>query len=220
MIRSIPRKPGAPKCLTFAGVWAGPADQGERAVQPLRQLAEPLLDFSGQMPYCDVQRMFDGLFPKDVHRAYFKSVYLNGLNDATIDEIAQRATDRPTDLTLCSVWYMGGAVGRVAADATAFGDRGMGWMLSIDAIWQDPADDARTLAWARAFWADMKHQFERPRLSQLRRAGRGRRGTRARQLWRRQLRTPGRIEKQVRSDQFIPSQPKHQAVSLTALQCT
>ena len=53
-----------------------------------------------------------------------------------IDEIVPRATDRPSDLTLCSVWYMGGATSRVAADATAFGDRGMGWMLSIDAIWR------------------------------------------------------------------------------------
>ena len=160
---TIPDDPAYPeetwgaKVMTLAGVWAGPADGGEQAVQPLRELAEPLLDFSGQMPYCEVQRIFDGLFPKGVHRAYFKSVYLNGFDDGMIDQIARRATDRPTDLTLCSVWYMGGATSRVAADATAFGDRGMAWMLSIDAIWQDPVDDARTLAWARAFWADMKH---------------------------------------------------------------
>ena len=70
-----------------------------------------------------------------------------------IDEIAPRAADRPSDLTLCSVWYMGGATSRLAGDATAFGDRGMGWMLSIDGIWEDPADDAKNLAWARAFWA-------------------------------------------------------------------
>jgi FAD/FMN-containing dehydrogenase len=160
---TIPADPEYPeetwgaKVLAVAGVWAGPADEGERAVQPLRELAEPLLDLSGQMAYCDVQRMYDAMFPKGVHRAYFKSIYLNGLSDTTIDEIARRAPDRPSDLTLCSVWYMGGAVSRVAADATAFGDRGMGWMLSLDSIWQDPADDARNLAWTRAFWGDMKH---------------------------------------------------------------
>ncbi len=33
----------------------------------------------------------------------------------------------------------------------------MGWMLSIDGIWEDAADDEKNLAWARAFWADMKH---------------------------------------------------------------
>ena len=143
--------------MALAGVWAGPADEGERAVQPLRELAEPLLDFSEQMPYCEIQRLYDGLFPKGVHRAYFKSVYLNGLDDAMIDEIAPRSADRPSDLTLCSVWYMGAATARVAGDATAFGDRDMGYMLSIDGIWEDAADDEKNLAWARAFWADMKH---------------------------------------------------------------
>ncbi len=52
---------------------------------------------------------------------------------------------------------MGGATSRVAGDATAFGDRDMGWMLSIDTVWEDPADDQKNLDWARAFWADMKH---------------------------------------------------------------
>ena len=154
---AYPKEAWGAKVVTLAGVWAGPADEGEHAVQPLRELAEPLLDFSGPMPYCDVQKLFDGLFPKGVHRAYFKSVYLNGLDDAMIDEIAPRAADRPSDLTLCSVWYMGGATSRVAGDATAFGDRDMGWMLSIDGIWEKPADDAKNLTWARAFWADMKH---------------------------------------------------------------
>jgi len=160
---TIPEDPEYPeeawgaKVMTLAGVWAGPADEGEAAVQPLRVLADPLLDFSGQMPYCDVQRLFDGLFPKGECRAYFKSVYLNGLDDAMIDEIAPRAADRPSDRTLCSVWYMGGATARVAGDATAFGDRDMGWMLSIDAIWEDPGDDDTNLEWARAFWADTKH---------------------------------------------------------------
>jgi hypothetical protein len=49
-------------------------------------------------------------FPRGVHRAYFKSLYLNGLDDRMIAEIAPRAADRPSDLTLCSVWYLGGAV--------------------------------------------------------------------------------------------------------------
>ena len=153
-----PEETWGEKVMTLAGVWAGPADEGEAAVQPLRELAEPLLDFSGQMPYCDVQQLFDGLFPKGIHRGYFKSVYLGDLEDGIIDEIAPRAADRPSNLTLCSIWYMGAATSRVAADATAFGARDMGWMLSIDGIWQDAADDETNLAWARQFWADMKHR--------------------------------------------------------------
>ncbi len=160
---TIPEDPDYPeeawneKVMTLAGVWAGPAEEGEKAVQPLRELAEPLLDFSGLMPYCEVQSLFDGLFPKGAHRAYFKSVYLNGLDDAMIDEIAPRAADRPSDLSLCSVWFLGAATARAGAAETAFGPRDMGWMLSVDAIWEERADDETNLSWARRFWADMKH---------------------------------------------------------------
>ena len=153
-----PEETWGEKVMTLAGVWAGPADEGEAAVQPLRELAEPLLDFSGQMPYCDIQQLYDGLFPKGVHRAYFKSVYLGDFEDGLIDELAPRMADRPSDLTLCSVWYLGAATSRVAADATAFGPRDMGWMLSIDGIWENPADDEINLGWARQLWADMKHR--------------------------------------------------------------
>ena len=163
---TIPEDPEYPeetwgtKIIALAGVWAGPADEGEQALQPLRELAEPLLDFSGQMSYCEIQSIYDAMFPKGVHRAYFKSVYLNGFDDAIIDEIVPLATDRPSDLTLCSVWYMKGAVSRVGGDATAFGARDMGWMLSIDSIWEDAADDEKNIGWSRTFWGDMKHHSD------------------------------------------------------------
>ncbi len=161
---TIPNDPEYPqeiwgaRVISLVGVWAGPASAGEHAVQPLRALATPLLDLSGRMPYCTVQRMYDGLFPKGAHRAYFKSVYLNGLSDTLIDEIALRSPDRPSALSLCSVWYMGGAVGRVPGDATAFGERKMQYMLSIDSIWKDPVDDERNLSWARCFWDDVRNR--------------------------------------------------------------
>jgi FAD/FMN-containing dehydrogenase len=159
---TIPEDPAYPKetwnakVMALAGVWAGPADKGERAVEPLRRLAEPLLDFSGRMNYCDVQKLYDGLFPKGVNRAYFKSMYIDELSDAAIDEIAPRAANRPSSTSLCSVWFMGGAVGRADSGATAFGDRSFRWMLSIDALWQNPEDDETNLTWARRCWDDIE----------------------------------------------------------------
>lgn len=159
---TIPEDPAYPKetwnekVMALVGVWAGPAEEGERALQPLRALATPLLDFSGQMGYCEVQSLYDALFPKGVHRAYFKSLYMDRLEDVAIDEIAPRCANRPSDRSLCSVWYMGAAVGRVPKEATAFGDRSFRWMLSIDAIWDKPEDDALNLSWARGFWSDMQ----------------------------------------------------------------
>ena len=63
---------------------------------------------------------------------------------------------RPSEMTFATIWKFGGAVQRVAADATSFGDRSMPFMLSLDAIWSLPADDAANIGWVRKFWDDMQ----------------------------------------------------------------
>ncbi|WP_217517515.1 BBE domain-containing protein [Roseobacter litoralis] len=60
----------------------------------------------------------------------------------------------PSDNSLSSLWNFGGATAKVAADATAFGDRSMGWMYSLDGVWTDPADDDANIAWSREGWSN------------------------------------------------------------------
>ena len=77
------------RIYTIAAVYAGDADEGERLLQPLRELGEPVADFSGQMSYCDIQQLFDALIPFGQYRCYWKSHYLSGLDDAAIDLIVE-----------------------------------------------------------------------------------------------------------------------------------
>lgn len=51
------------------------------------------------------------------------------------------------------VRQLGGAMGRVPAEATAFGDRSAPFHLSIDATWDAPEDDTVNVEWAKSFWA-------------------------------------------------------------------
>jgi hypothetical protein len=44
---------------------------------------------------------------------------------------------------------LGGAMSRVAATATAFGDRSAPFMLSVDGNWVDPTETADHVAWVR-----------------------------------------------------------------------
>lgn len=108
------------------------------------------------MPYRTLQTLYDGLFPKGRDRSYWKSLYLTGLDTPVIDEIVSRLGARPSEMTFASVWKFGGAVGRIAPDATAFGDRSMPYMLSIDSIWSRPEDDAANITWTRRFWSAMR----------------------------------------------------------------
>jgi FAD/FMN-containing dehydrogenase len=134
-----------------AGMWAGDPDEGERATRALRELATPLVDMSGRVKYLDFQRSLDPFFPAGPRR-YWKALYLDGFSDTAIDTTVDWSGRRPSNDTLIIIRHCGGAMARIGAQETAFGDRGSEWMLSIDSTWHDPADDETNLAYTRAFW--------------------------------------------------------------------
>jgi FAD/FMN-containing dehydrogenase len=143
-------------CGVF-GMYAGPVEEGLKALQPFRELGEPILDATGPYPFVGVQTMLDPKFPDGVRR-YWKALYLDDLSDEVIDEIVGRAVRAPSDGTLTFMRHMGGAVGRVPAEATAFGDRRARFMLSIDSSWTDEAQDDVNVAWTREFWSALEPQ--------------------------------------------------------------
>jgi FAD/FMN-containing dehydrogenase len=159
---TIPNDPGyseaawGKRVYTIAAAYAGDADEGEALLQPLRELGELVTDFSGQTAYCDMQQLFDTVIPFGEYRCYWKSRYLNGLGDDAIDLMLEGNAIPPSPNTLSSIWNFGGATARVPADATAFGDRSMPWMVSFDSIWRASDDDEANIAWTRAFWERMK----------------------------------------------------------------
>ena len=55
-----------------AAAHSGSVEDGEPVVQPLRELAEPLIDLSGPWPWLGLQSGFDDLFPAGDFR-YWKS---------------------------------------------------------------------------------------------------------------------------------------------------
>jgi FAD/FMN-containing dehydrogenase len=167
---TIPAGPDYPEAAwglrvyTMAATYAGDAAEGEALLQPLRELGEPVLDLSGQMAYRDVQRLFDSVVPYGRHRCYWKSRYLGGLGDEVIDLIVEGNQRPPSPNTLSSIWNFGGATARVEADATAFGDRSMPWMVSFDSIWDSPDQDAANIAWTRDFWQRLQPHSHHDRI--------------------------------------------------------
>jgi hypothetical protein len=49
--------------------------------------------------------------------------------------------------------HLGGAIARVAEDATAYGNRAAEFNLSVDSIWQDSDTTPRNIAWTRSTWS-------------------------------------------------------------------
>jgi len=142
--------------IVLAGVYCGPADEGERVTRPLREFATPVADLSGKIPFAVHQSGFDALFPKTVQRYYQKSVYLRDLDNTAIDTVVAHAVAQPDPNAFPILWHLGGAMNLVAADATAFGLRDAPWMLEITSSWTDPLESDRHIAWTRRFCADME----------------------------------------------------------------
>jgi FAD/FMN-containing dehydrogenase len=144
------------RCYTIAAVFAGDAAEGEGLLQPLREQGDLITDFSGPLDYCELQKLFDSLMPAGQFRCYWKCHYLKDLPDAMIDQALANAAAAPSDNTLSSLWNFGGATAAVPAEATALGDRSMGWMYSIDSVWSSAEEDEANIAWTRRAWEETR----------------------------------------------------------------
>lgn len=141
--------------VVVAAVYAGLADEGERLMQPLRELAEPLLDLSGPIPYTALQAAFDPFFPKG-RRYYWKSTYIDDLSDDAVSTMVACAKSRPSGLSGVTFWHLGGAMSRVDDEATAYARRDAPYLFTAEASWEDPAANEQNIAWARESLAAMQ----------------------------------------------------------------
>ena len=140
--------------LILAGVYSGSVEDGEPVVQPLRELAQPLIDLSGPWPWLGLQSGFDALFPSGDLR-YWKSRAFAALPEEAIEEIAEWAARRPTPLTDITIWHHGGAMSRVDEAATAYAGRDAPFLVTGEVSWTDPAQSDEAIKWGRDFWAAM-----------------------------------------------------------------
>jgi FAD/FMN-containing dehydrogenase len=145
----IPEEWHGKKVVALVAASTGPVDEGEALIRRVREVAEPIADLLGPMPYPALQTLLDPLWQKGIH-AYFKATNLARLDDQLIDRLCKVHQAAPGPQCEIHVHQMGGAVGRVAEGATAFSERSMPFVLNAVTGWHDPsATDAHT-AWARA----------------------------------------------------------------------
>lgn len=159
---TVPPSPDFPeeyhgkRVIILPSVYCGDVEEGKKVVQPLREFGTPIIDLSQPMNFVDVQQMFDPFFPTGTLNYYFKSRYLKGLSDETIDALIPHAVNPPAPMVLIAIWHYGGAMRRVAAQATPFGNRNAPFLLSVDAIWDNDLDNDKVIGYSRNFLAEME----------------------------------------------------------------
>lgn len=141
--------------VMLEGMYSGDIEDGLRLFRPLQRLGEPLLDLTGPMSYLESQSGFDALVPAGL-RYYWKALNLASFSDEVIAGVIDGAQRVPEGQSLMVIRHLGGAISRVPANATAFGNRSAPYNLSLDAIWEDPSEDDAHVSWVRGFWNAMR----------------------------------------------------------------
>jgi len=135
--------------------YAGPVEEGERVVRPMKEFGSPILDLCVPKPFLVHQSMFDPSFPPGWWY-YFRSCDLAELSDDVIDIVADRATRMTSPLTAFPIFQLGGAISRVGEDETAAGGRSAGHTLNINATTATSEGFDEEREWSRAFWSALQ----------------------------------------------------------------
>jgi len=159
---SIPEHPGFPPELqnkqvtVLASMYFGSAEEGEKVLQPLREVATPLLDLSGIIPYTAVNKMFDPFLVKGTLNSYWKSLYVKDIDEDLLQLIVNKANQSPSSSSLISIRNLHGALSRVSEEETAFGDRSARFLVSIDTMWTDDSENDTCIQWTREFFDELQ----------------------------------------------------------------
>jgi hypothetical protein len=129
-------------------------ERGPELLAPLTGFGSPLARLHGPLPYAALQGALDDVDPHG-HRYWERGDYLAGLTDEVIDLLVEAGRTASSPLTEILVFPMGGAIARVPAEATAFGDRSAPWAVWIASQWTDPAEDDVHRDWTRAVSASL-----------------------------------------------------------------
>jgi FAD/FMN-containing dehydrogenase len=123
--------------VIVAPVFAGDIEAGQRAMEPFRALATPIADATGPMPYTAMYDLTAG--GAEPHASVTRSLFADDLDAASVDTILDRMGSAASPMVMTQIRVLGGAMGRVRNDATAFAHRDRDVMLTMVAMYEGDA---------------------------------------------------------------------------------
>jgi FAD/FMN-containing dehydrogenase len=119
-------------------VYAGDVDAGLRTVAPFRALASPIVDMLRPMPYPDIYPPDDSSYhPLAIgHTMFVDRIDRNG-SRMILDYL--EASD--AEMRVAQLRVLGGAMARVAPEATAFAHRASRIMVNVAAFYDGTTED-------------------------------------------------------------------------------
>ena len=134
--------------VALLGMWSGLLADGDRHTREFRELAPPIADLFGPMPYVAMQSLIDPLYPRGMHN-YFRAAFLPSLDSTSVESILGSFDTAPNALSELHIHHLGGAVRRMPSDATAFATRDAEFILNVVARTPDADGYGTVVDWAR-----------------------------------------------------------------------
>jgi hypothetical protein len=154
-VAALMHGPDGSKMVGIGVTYAGDPQAGEKVLAPLREFGPPVMDMIGVMPYGLLQRELAKMAQPGLKRA-MKSAFVGGLSDELIDKAIAAFDVAPTADSIVMVEHYGGAVNRVAGDATAYPHRSEEFNLVLDAGWRNHPEGRESFYWLANTWNAMK----------------------------------------------------------------
>jgi FAD/FMN-containing dehydrogenase len=153
----VPAELVGERLLMLIVMWLEDADDpaGAKLVERLCSVGKPCVQAATVLPFAaGVQRIIDEEFA-DGHRYYTKEAHVAALADEAVDRLVAFWQDMPMGGEV-EIIGLGGAIGDVAEDATAFSNRQYQMWLNFAMSWDDPAHDQDYMQRTRAIVADLR----------------------------------------------------------------
>jgi FAD/FMN-containing dehydrogenase len=132
--------------------YAGDAEAGERAIAPLRALAEPIADMVRPMSYAE-------MYPPEEEEyrpvAVAKTMFVDSVGLGAAETIVERIQASDAMMAATQIRVLGGAMARVPADATAYAHRHSRIMVNVAAMYQRPEERPKHAAWVDALSGEL-----------------------------------------------------------------
>jgi FAD/FMN-containing dehydrogenase len=139
---------------TFCAVvacWAGPLEEGEQALEPIRKAAPTVAEMVSPMPYPALNAAFDPLLPPGLQH-YWKAAFASELTDGAIAAHIEHGAKVPVVNSTMHIYPINGACNRVPSDATSFAFRDAKFATVIAGMWPDPAQNEQNIKWVKDYY--------------------------------------------------------------------
>jgi FAD binding domain/Berberine and berberine like len=154
-VPTVPEELHGRHVVIVGSCYAGPVEEGEKVLKPMREFGSPLLDICAPRPFVQHQAMLDPSFPHG-WSYYIRSANLAELGDEVIETMVDHGLRIASPVTVFSIFQLGGAVARVDEDEAAFTGRDAGHVLNVIGITRTSEGFEPEREWARGLWSALQ----------------------------------------------------------------